>query len=158
MNRLMPNLSGGSKWGRLVTATAILPLALLLAACPKSTAHRAREAVADIASGLQSVEQVTEALYQQKAITPAEGQALSTYLILATRLNDQGLACVKNGGNDMALVAVCVQPIVDQMKQQEAVAVLKIENPRSRSKFETALTGVDAGLSVLQGILKGAVQ
>lgn len=153
MNRLVPNLSGASKWGRLVTATGILSLAVILSGCPKSTAHKAREAVADIASGLQAVQVVNEDLYHAKLITPKEGITLGTFVILATQLNDQALACVKNVSGSPSVLALCVQPLVDQFKQQEAVAILGLGNPKARSKFETALKAVDAGLAVLQGIL-----
>ena len=150
MQRLIPT-RGTS--GRLAAAFVLVALTLLTAACPAGTVHKAREAVADVASGLQAVQAVNEQLYEAKLITPAEGAALAGFVVEATYLTDNAHACVANLSNNATAIAGCVQPYVDQLKTQEAMTLLKIGNPEARSKFETALRGVDAALAVLQSIL-----
>lgn len=153
--RLMSSFAEKSlrSWKRLVPAMLLTSCLIFLTACPKSTVHKSREAVADIASGLQAVQQLNEDLYHSKLITASEGTAIASFVVQATYLNDHAHACVSNLSDNIQAIAGCVAPYVDQLKGAEAVTLLKINNPRARLKFETALKGIDTGLAVLQSIL-----
>lgn len=125
----------------------------------KTPAQNMRIAVADIASGLQQADKVTQQLYSQGVIDADEAKHIELFVRQGTVVNDQANACVDlvksavPGTAEAVTATACVNGVLTAFRTSEAQAVVGIKSIKAQSAFNASLSLFDGGVALMTRVL-----
>jgi hypothetical protein len=116
--------------------------------------HKAATASAGIAASLNTVATVN---HNDPFESPAEKQAIASYILQVAQANDRFIGVLKvsetqGSAVNTATIETALSALVAQVNQLNAQGVLKLKSPQAQADFAIAISSIQASLAVIESI------
>ncbi len=147
---------------RMLTIGLLLPVLLMLAACPQGTYRKILNAENGVAQSIGAGTNIVSDLYDRQVIDRGEKNAVAGALLDANHLLDifnQGAKAVHASGADSKTQYLTLaDELADGIRQLNAAGILRVKNPNAKAQVDALFASIQASIQILKTAIMGGSQ